>query len=81
MPAPAASSNPQPLDSSACPPPLLQGYTNARFVDGELLVFAPHSPFVRGAQLGFTYDVQRNQRYLIVLHRVDLDALFPADDE
>lgn len=37
-------------------------YTNPRWVDGELLVFAGDSPFVRGAQLGFTYDVRANQR-------------------
>lgn len=43
-------------------PSLLQGYSNARWVDGELLVFADGSPFVQGAQLGFTYDVGTHQR-------------------
>ncbi|KAL4854555.1 Protein EXECUTER 2 [Chlorella vulgaris] len=57
------------------------GFTNPKWVDGELLVFANDSPFVRGAQLGFTFDVRANQRYLIVLHRIDLDDLFPEDDE
>ena len=31
-------------------------------MDGELLVFGTDSPFVRGAQLGFTFDVRANQR-------------------
>lgn len=39
-----------------------QGYQDAKWVDGELLVFGADSPFVRGAQLGFTYDVRANQR-------------------
>lgn len=43
-------------------PALPQGYSNARWVDGELLVFADGSPFVQGAQLGFTYDVGTHQR-------------------
>ncbi|KAI7835685.1 hypothetical protein COHA_010424 [Chlorella ohadii] len=55
------------------------GYSNPRWVDGELLVFAAGSPFVQGAQLGFTYDVGTHQRYLIVLHRVNLDEMFPED--
>lgn len=42
--------------------PLLQGFTNAKWVEGELLVFGGDSPFVRGAQLGFTFDVRANQR-------------------
>jgi hypothetical protein len=41
---------------------LLQGFTNAKWVEGELLVFGGDSPFVRGAQLGFTFDVRANQR-------------------
>ncbi|EFN57162.1 hypothetical protein CHLNCDRAFT_51231 [Chlorella variabilis] len=45
------------------------GFTNAKWVEGELLVFGADSPFVRGAQLG----------YLIVLHRVDLEELFPEE--
>lgn len=42
----------------------LQGFTNAKWVEGELLVFGGDSPFVRGAQLGFTFDVRANQRWV-----------------
>lgn len=42
----------------------VQGFTNAKWVDGELLVFAGDSAFVRGAQLGFTFDVHANQRWV-----------------
>lgn len=57
-----------------------QGFNNPKWVDGELLVFGADSAFVQGAQLGFTYDVNRSQRYLVLLHRVDLDDLFPEED-
>ncbi|KAL4418804.1 hypothetical protein ABPG77_010213, partial [Micractinium sp. CCAP 211/92] len=57
------------------------GFNNPKWVEGELLVFGADSAFVQGAQLGFTYDVSRNQRYLIVLHRIDLDELFPEQEE
>ena len=45
-------------------PACLQGFTNAKWVEGELLVFGGDSPFVRGAQLGFTFDVRANQRWV-----------------
>ena len=42
------------------------GFRNPQWVEGELLVFAaaanPAHSFVRGAQLGFTFDVRANQR-------------------
>lgn len=38
------------------------GFSNPKWVDGELLVFDDDNPFVQGAQLGFTYDVGQHQR-------------------
>lgn len=58
LPSPPPSLTPPPLP----PAPLLQGFSNPKWVDGELLVFDDDNPFVQGAQLGFTYDVGQHQR-------------------
>ncbi|KAL4425295.1 hypothetical protein ABPG75_009311 [Micractinium tetrahymenae] len=57
------------------------GFQRPKWVDGELLVFGADSAFVQGAQLGFTFDVNKSQRFLIVLHRVDLDDVFSEEED
>jgi hypothetical protein len=52
------------------------GFTNQRWVEGELLVFnsSGSSSVVNGAQLGFVWNVPGEKRFLILLNRISLDA-------
>ncbi|KIY91410.1 hypothetical protein MNEG_16554 [Monoraphidium neglectum] len=49
-------------------------FSNAKWVDGELLVFSPAaSPLVTGgARVGFVWSVPNDRRFLILLNRVQL---------
>ena len=56
-------------------------HANAKWVDGELLVFAPSSSggaaaraITGGARLGFVWSVPGERRFLILLNRVRLEA-------
>ena len=51
-----------------------EGAGNARWVPSEMLVFNNLSPMTFGAQLGFVWNVPGERRFLILLHRVDLEA-------
>jgi hypothetical protein len=60
------------------------GFTNPRWVSGELLVFNSSSnssgggggddvdSWIAGAQLGFVYDVPLQRRFCVLLNRVSL---------
>jgi hypothetical protein len=53
-----------------------KGFTQPRWVDGELLVFGGHGgPLTGGASLGFVWAVPGEKRFLILLNRVDLNDL------
>ena len=50
-----------------------RNFRNARWVEGELLVFASKgSPLTGGAELGFVWAVPGEKRFLILLNKVDL---------
>mmetsp|Transcript_37767 Transcript_37767/g.84208 ORF Transcript_37767/g.84208 Transcript_37767/m.84208 type:complete len:920 (+) Transcript_37767:152-2911(+) len=50
-----------------------KGFTQPRWVEGELLVFnAKGNPVTGGAELGFVWAVPGEKRFLILLNRVDL---------
>ncbi|KAF6264092.1 hypothetical protein COO60DRAFT_1624422 [Scenedesmus sp. NREL 46B-D3] len=52
------------------------GFTNKRWVKGELLVFGGGggSGVTNGAQLGFVWNVPGEKRFLILLNRISLDC-------
>jgi hypothetical protein len=52
------------------------GFTNKRWVEGELLVFgsSSSSSVTNGAQLGFVWSVPGEKRFLILLNRISLDC-------
>ncbi|GAX77454.1 hypothetical protein CEUSTIGMA_g4898.t1 [Chlamydomonas eustigma] len=53
-----------------------KGFTQPRWVEGELLVFSSKgSPVTGGAELGFVWAVPGEKRFLILLNRVDLTEL------
>ena len=50
-----------------------KGFTQPRWVEGELLVFSSKSnALTGGAQLGFVWAVPGEKRFLILLNRVNL---------
>lgn len=51
-----------------------KGFSQPRWVDGELLVFnnPKSNPLTAGAQLGFVWAVPGEKRFLILLNRMDL---------
>lgn len=50
-----------------------KGFTQPRWVEGELLVFnAKGNALTGGAELGFVWAVPGEKRFLILLNRVDL---------
>jgi hypothetical protein len=50
-----------------------KGFSNPRWVEGELLQFTGNSLVTRGAQMGFVWVVPGERRYLILLSRIDLE--------
>ena len=53
-----------------------KGYTQPRWVDGELLVFSSGggAPLTENAELGFVWAVPGERRFLILLNKIDLAA-------
>ncbi len=51
-----------------------RGYSQPKWVEGELLVFSSSSPLASGAQLGFVWHVPGERKFLILLNKVDLAA-------
>ena len=51
------------------------GYTNAKWVEGELLQFSAGAPLTRGAELGFVFSMDGMRRFLVLFTRVNLDDL------
>lgn len=50
-----------------------KGFTQPRWVEGELLVFTTKgNPVTAGAELGFVWSVPGEKRFLILLNRIDL---------
>jgi hypothetical protein len=48
------------------------GYTQPKWVEGELLLFNASSSYTSGAQLGFVWHVPGERKFLILLSKVDL---------
>ena len=58
------------------------GFTNPKWVDGELLVFSTSGStsgsITGGAELGFVWSMPDGKKFLILMNRVDLDDLISA---
>ncbi|KIZ02757.1 hypothetical protein MNEG_5197 [Monoraphidium neglectum] len=50
-------------------------YSNAKWVEGELLVFssASNEMITGGARVGFVWSVPNDRRFLILLNRIQLE--------
>jgi len=50
-------------------------YSNAKWVDGELLLFSSSAnPLITGgAKVGFVWSVPNDRRFLILLNRIQLE--------
>ena len=54
-----------------------EGYSAAKWVDGELLTFSATNPMTRGAELGFVFNIDANRKYLLLFTKVRLDTILP----
>ncbi|KAG7673058.1 hypothetical protein Ndes2526B_g05371 [Nannochloris sp. 'desiccata'] len=54
-----------------------EGYSAAKWVDGELLTFSAANPMTRGAELGFVFNIDANRKYLLLFTKVRLDKILP----
>ena len=52
-----------------------EGYSAAKWVDGELLTFSASNPMTRGAELGFVFNIDAARKYLLLFTKVKLDKL------
>jgi len=52
-----------------------EGYAAAKWVEGELLTFSAANPVMRGAELGFVFDMDSSRKYLLLFTKVKLDDL------
>lgn len=57
-----------------------EGYSNAKWVDGELLTFSAANPITRGAELGFVYEVDSQHKFVLLFTKVDLEKLVAQTD-
>lgn len=55
-----------------------EGYSAAKWVDGELLTFSAANPMTRGAELGFVFNIDANRKYLLLFTKVKLDKILPG---
>lgn len=55
-----------------------EGFSSPKWVDGELLTFSASNPVMRGAELGFVFDVDSQRKFLLLFTKVKLDALMDA---
>ena len=55
-----------------------EGYSAAKWVDGELLTFAASNPIARGAELGFVFNIDASRKYLLLFTKVKLDEIAPS---
>jgi hypothetical protein len=54
-----------------------EGYSAAKWVDGELLTFSAANPMTRGAELGFVFNIDASRKYLLLFTKVKLDKILP----
>jgi Cyclin D1 binding domain len=55
-----------------------EGYSAAKWVDGELLTFSAANPMTRGAELGFVFNIDASRKYLLLFTKVKLDKILPS---
>lgn len=55
-----------------------EGYSAAKWVEGELLTFSASNPMTRGAELGFVFNIDAARKYLLLFTKVKLDKLTPT---
>ena len=58
-----------------------EGYSAAKWVDGELLTFSAANPMTRGAELGFVFNIDAARKYLLLFTKVKLDKLMSAQQQ